>query len=93
MKSFGTDSEVWAQNEPKEMCLWCVGQSVLRIPGARARNRDRLEESRSGKNNEAAYYKERVTEAYWQNQLCQTIYIQSVWAYRAVHGSGEDQVR
>ena len=27
------DSEVWAQNEPKEMCLWRVSRSVLRIPG------------------------------------------------------------
>ena len=32
--SFGTDSKVWAQNEPKEMCLWHVSRLVLRIPGA-----------------------------------------------------------
>ena len=51
------------------------------------------EESRSGKDNEAAYYEEGVTEAHRQNQLRQTIYLQSVWAYRAIHGSGEDQVR
>ena len=75
------------------MCLWRIGRSVLRIPGTRARNRDRLEESRSDKGNEAAYYEEGVIEAHRQNQLCQTIYLQSVWVYRAVHGSGEDQVR
>ena len=76
--SFGTDSKIWAQNEPKEMCLWRVSRSVLRIPGAWAGNRDRLEESRSGKDNEAAYYKEGVIEAHRQNQFCQTIYLQCV---------------
>ena len=74
-------------------CLWRVSRSVLRIPGALAGNRDRLEESGSGKNNEAAYYEEGITEAYRQNQFCQTIYFQSVWAYRAIHGSRENQVR
>ena len=73
------------------MCLWCIGRSVLRIPGARAGNRDRLEESGGGKDNEVAYYEEGVTKAHRQNQLCQMIYLQSVWAYRAIHGSSEDQ--
>ena len=36
--------------------------------------------------------KKGVTEAHRQNQLCQTIYLQSVWVYRAVHGSSEDQI-
>ena len=55
-------------------------------------NRDQLEESGSCKDNEAAYYEERFAEAHRQNQLCQTIYLQSVWAHRAVHGFGESQV-
>src|SRR6185312_12631523 len=63
----GADSKVWAQNEPKEMRLWCIGRSVLRIPGARAGNRDRLEESRSCKDNETAYHEERFAEAHRQN--------------------------
>ena len=32
--SLGADSEVWAQNEPKEMCLWRIGRSIFGIPGA-----------------------------------------------------------
>ena len=31
---FGTDSKVWAQNEPKEVCLRCIGRSIFGIPGA-----------------------------------------------------------
>ena len=62
------------------------------IPGARVGDRDRLEESRSCKDNEAAYYEGRVAEAHRQDQLCQTIYLQSVWAHRAVHEFGESQV-
>ena len=52
-----------------------------------------LKSQEAVKDNEAAYYEEGVTEAHRQNQLCQTIYLQSVWMYRVVHGSGEDQVR
>ena len=52
-----------------------------------------LKSQEAVKDNEAAYYEEGVTEAHRHNQICQTIYLQSVWAYRAVHGSGEDQVR
>ena len=63
------------------MCLWSIGRSIFGIPGARTGNRDRLEESRSGKDNKAAYYEEGVTEAHRQNQLFQTIYLQYVWAY------------
>jgi hypothetical protein len=32
--SFGTNSKVWAQNEPKEVCLRCIGRSIYGIPGA-----------------------------------------------------------
>ena len=32
--SFRTDSKVWAQNEPKEMCLWSIDRSIFGIPGA-----------------------------------------------------------
>ena len=44
------------------------------------------------KSQEAVKAMKPPTEAHRQNQLCQMIYLQSVWAYRAVHGSGEDQV-
>ena len=32
--SFRTDSKVWTQNEPKEVCLRCIGRSISGIPGA-----------------------------------------------------------
>ena len=32
--SFGADSKVWAQNEPKEVRFQCIGRSISGIPGA-----------------------------------------------------------
>ena len=32
--SFGADSKVWAQNEPKEMCFWRIGWSIFGVPSA-----------------------------------------------------------
>ena len=32
--SFGADSKVWAQDEPKEVRFWRIGRSISGIPGA-----------------------------------------------------------
>ena len=53
-------------------------------------DRDRPKKSRSCKDDEAAYYEEGVVEAHRQNQLCQTIHLQSVGMYRAIHVSREN---